>query len=315
MRGPVALKNKEVVDFVIPVHNNNDSLQELVERISAACDRSDTSARIILVDDASKDASWEKISVLAKTKHHVIGVKLSRNFGQHSAIHAGFSLSKSDWVMVMDADLQDDPESIPSLLDARTQGVEVIRAIREGRSDSLFRRLMSSAYYKTISWLTGFALDSRYSSFGLYRSEVVAGLMEMREPSPYLPLQIAWLAPSQVAVACTHAPRRHGQSSYSIRRLFRLAIDISIVYSDRLLRLTSLYGVLIASLGFVSALWVVGEALLSGFEVQGFASIMSVILVMGGSSLAVNSLVGMYLAKTYAVASKRPKFIISEVLK
>jgi len=225
------------LSVVSPVYRAECLVGKLVAEIRAALEPLGISFEIILVEDASPDKSWEAICECCEKFAEVRGVRLSRNFGQHYAISAGLSLAKGNWVVVMDCDLQDRPEEIPRLLQKAAEGYDVVVARRALRQDGFLKKLSSRMFYGTLGWLTGAPHDPAIANFGIYSAKVIAAINSMPESIRYFPTMVRWVGFRSASLDVEHASRPEGKTSYNLRRLFNLALDICLAYSDKPLRM------------------------------------------------------------------------------
>lgn len=299
-----------LLSIISPVYRAENSLDQLVSRIQACIPEGEF--EIILVDDASPDNSWRKIEQLAEVHSEIRGIKLSRNFGQHYAITAGLDAAKGDWVVVMDCDLQDRPEEIPNLLAKAQEGFDVVLARRLDRQDNFFKRLSSKIFYKTLAWLTGSEQDETIGNFGLYHKKVIAEIIKMRESIRYFPTMVKWVGFKQTTMDVVHAGREDGNSNYNFKRLFNLALDIMLAYSDKPIRLVVKVGMLVALSGFVFAIYNLYKYLSGEIIVAGYASLIISIWVLTGILLVTLGIVGLYVGKTFEGVKNRPIYIIEK---
>ncbi|SIN81010.1 glycosyltransferase family 2 protein [Algoriphagus halophilus] len=298
------------LSIVSPVYRAENTLEELVFRIKKAVPASEL--EIILVDDGSPDNSWVKIEELAATHPEIKGIKLSRNFGQHYAITAGLDASLGEWVVVMDCDLQDQPEEIPSFLDKALEGYDVVLGKRKNRRDGFLKRLSSKLFYRTLAWLTGSHQDERIANFGIYHRNVINEIIRMRESIRYFPTMVKWVGFRQTSMEVVHAKREEGTSNYSFSKLFNLALDIMLAYSDKPIRLTVKLGFGIAFSGFLFALFTFFKYLNGEIIVAGYASLIISIWVLTGFILITLGMVGLYVGKTFEGVKNRPVYIIEK---
>ncbi|MEB2777550.1 glycosyltransferase family 2 protein [Algoriphagus sp. D3-2-R+10] len=300
------------LSIISPVYQAEKILQELVERIHQAVIGITDSYEIILVEDASRDNSWMEIERLAKNYPAVVGIKLSRNFGQHYAITAGLDAALGEWIVVMDCDLQDRPEEIPNLYQEAQQGFDVVLARRESRKDGFFKRLSSKLFYRTLAWLTGSEQDERIANFGVYHRRVVNEIIRMRESVRYFPTMVKWVGFRQTAITVDHAENGDRVSSYNLKRLFNLALDIMLAYSDKPIRLTVKFGMLIALTGFLFALYTFYRFIHGDIIVAGYASLIISIWMLTGFLLITLGMVGLYIGKTFEGVKNRPIYIVEK---
>ena len=272
----------------------------------------DQNFEIILVDDASPDSSWREIERLASIYPEIRGIKLSRNFGQHYAITAGLDHAKGEWIVVMDCDLQDRPEEIPNLYQKAQEGFEVVLASRENRQDGFFKKLSSKLFYRILAWLTGSEQDEKTANFGIYHRKVIQELIKMRESIRYFPAMVKWVGFRQTSIPVIHVENGQRKSSYTLKKLFNLALDIMLAYSDKPIRLTVKLGLLVALTGFLFALYTLYQYLNGDIIVAGYASLIISIWVLTGFILVTLGMVGLYVGKTFQGVKERPIYIVEK---
>jgi dolichol-phosphate mannosyltransferase len=181
------------ISVVSPVYKAHGIIPELVKRIKVAVKTITEDYEIILVEDGSPDNSWNEMVIESEKDKRVRSVKLSRNFGQHYAITAGLDLAKGEWVVVMDCDLQDQPEEIEIMLETAKQGASIVLARRVERTDGFFKKMTSKTFYSLLSYLTGTKQDPSVANFGVYHREVVKAIRQLREPIRYFPAMVRWV--------------------------------------------------------------------------------------------------------------------------
>jgi polyisoprenyl-phosphate glycosyltransferase len=304
--------NTPSISVVSPVYGCRDCLESLVDRISAALLPRGESFEIILVDDASPDDSWTRIREIAATHPSVQGLRLTRNFGQHAAISAGLHYARGARIVVMDCDLQDSPEEIPSLLDALGNGVEVALAQRIDRQDGTLKRLGSWSFYRILGWLTDSPHDHTTANFGAYGHKVIDTINAMPESERFFPLLVRWTGFRTVLVPVIHARRDHGRSSYGFRRLLRLATNVAISFSDKPLRLVIKLGFAFAIFSICVAAFSVYRYSIGDVRIAGFTSIIASVWLVGSVILSSLGIVGLYLGRLFNDTKKRPNFIVAE---
>ena len=286
-------------------------IDELVRRIVASVTPITSDFEIILVEDRGPDDSWSRIEAAAAADRRVRGIRLSRNFGQHLAITAGLEHSSGEWVVVMDCDLQDQPEEIPGMLaQAQRQGQDLVLARRVERQDTWFKRFASWSFYRTLTYLTETHQDPATANFGVYNRRVIEAVLRMRESIRYFPTMVRWVGFARGTRDVAHAERAEGTSSYNLRRLMHLALDIILSYSDKPLRLTIKLGVLIALSSGVFALIVLLRYLLGSIVVQGYTSLIISLWLFSGLLLATLGMVGLYVGRTFEQVKNRPLYFV-----
>lgn len=303
-----------LLSIVSPVYRAEFQLEELVERIKTSVETLQLDFEIILVNDHSPDQSWEKIVELSTKYSFVKGIKLSRNFGQHYAITAGLDQAKGDWVVVMDCDLQDRPEEIPNLYRKAQEGFHVVLARRAVRKDGFFKRLGSKAFYRTLAYLTGSEQDESIANFGVYHQDVIQQIKNMRESIRYFPTMVRWVGFRQTSIDVTHAGNEERTSSYNFKRLFNLALDIMLAYSDKPIRLTVKLGLVVALTGFIFAIYTLFRYIVGDIIVAGYASLIISLWLLSGFILVTLGMVGLYVGKTFEGVKERPIYIVEKKL-
>ncbi len=298
--------------FVIPVYGSPESLEQLCKRVKNVC--TDVPYELILVDDRCPKGSWLEIERLAMNDPAIIGIRLSRNFGQHPAIQAGLSRARGEWIIVMDCDLQDRPEEVPRLWSKALEGFDVVRAKRVSRNDPVHRRLFSRAFYALLSYLTDTHQNSDFSNFGIYSRRVIETITQWEEESKYFPAIVSWVGFSQSTLAVEQGPRFEGRSSYTLGKLMALAMNVIVGFSDKPLKLVMATGFSIAALSFGMAFFVLVSHLMGALTVQGWASIALSIWFLAGCLLFAVGLTGLYVGRVLVETKGRPTFIIDRVV-
>lgn len=305
-------RDRPSLSVVSPVYGCRGCLEDLVERVSASVGAEVDSYEIILVDDRSPDGAWSRIIELASVRPEIRGLRLSRNFGQHAAISAGLAYSRGNVVVVMDCDLQDVPEEIPSLLAALRQGADIALASRTDRKDSLFKKAGSRAFYRLLGWLTGSVYDASTANYGAYSRKVVDAVNGMPEADRFFPLLVRWTGFSTTLVPVAHAPRTEGRSGYSLSQLLRLATNVALSFSDKPLRLVVRTGLAFAFLSLCIVALSIYRYLIGDIAVAGFTSIVASVWLVGGVVVSSVGIVGLYVGKLHGQAKHRPNFIVAD---
>lgn len=297
---------------IIPLYNEAAVIPELYRRLRAVLDQIGPDYEVVLVDDGSADETWNRIRQIAAEDAHFQGLRLSRNFGQHYAITAGLDHCDGDWIVIMDGDLQDQPEEIPRLLRKAEEGFDVVLARREHRSHSLFKRLSSRVFWRVFNYLTGMDYDERVGNFRIISRRVLNNIRTMREQLRFLGGLINWVGFPQTEIAVRHAPRAHGRTAYTPARLWRLAQEIVIAWSDRPLRLAVRLGFAVSGLAAVYGAYIIIRALIHGVPVPGWSSLIVSLYLLSGLTFVILGLIGIYLGRTFAEVKRRPLYIIMD---
>lgn len=308
---------RPLLSVVSPVYKAEKILPALCERLDAALSAITPEHEIILVCDGSPDGSWRVMQDLVRRFPRLTVVNLSRNFGQHYAMTAGLDLARGEWTVVMDCDLQDEPEQIGVLLaKARADDFDIVVARRMNRQHKWWKRKTSEVYFKLFSLLSGFKLDGSVGSFRVMRRNVVDGLCSMRESYRMFAGLVEWLGFRTGYVDVQHAARFEGESSYNLARLMRMAMDGMVSFSNRPLYISigMGLGLSVASAGygmFLIARYLTNPA---ANTVAGWLSTMTATAFLGGLILLNQGVLGIYLGRLYNQAKARPLYVIDKVL-
>jgi glycosyltransferase involved in cell wall biosynthesis len=301
------------ISIVSPVYRAENLVDELVNRIQSSMASMGLDYEVILVDDRGPDNSWSRIQAQSIRDPRIRGVRLSRNFGQHKAITAGLEQARGEWIVVMDCDLQDQPEEIPALYALAIQEkYDLVFARRVERQDSWLKRSGSGAFYHVLSYLTETKQDPAIANFGIYHRKVVTAVLAMRESIRYFPTMVRWVGFQAGSLAVAHAERSEGTSSYNFRRLINLALDIILAYSDKPLRLTVKLGLTISLGAFSMVLVTLIRYMLGRISEPGYASLIISIWFFAGLILSVLGMVGLYIGKTFEQVKNRPIYLVDE---
>jgi glycosyltransferase involved in cell wall biosynthesis len=302
------------LSVVSPVYKAEGIIYELVRRIRNSAEMITQDYEIILVEDGSPDNSWQEMLMESEKDQRVKSVKLSRNFGQHYAITAGLDLAKGEWVVVMDCDLQDQPEGIGKLLQVARDGASIVLARRAIRTDGYIKRISSKAFYTTLGYLTGVKLDPAVANFGIYHRSVVEAIRRLREPIRYFPTMVNWVGFSKNYVDIKHGERYTGTTSYNWHKLFRLAIDIILANSDKPIRLIVKAGFLISFAAFLFGLYSIWRYFSGQIIVPGYTSLLVSVWFLGGLLMSVLGIIGLYVGKIFEGVKNRPVYIVEKIL-
>jgi glycosyltransferase involved in cell wall biosynthesis len=301
-----------LLSIVTPVYRAEKIVDELVRRITAAVSSITFDYEIILVEDCGPDNSWEKILENCKKDNRVKGVKLSRNFGQHHAITAGLDLCKGDWVVVMDCDLQDQPEEIPKLYNKALEGYDIVFARRVERQDGFIKKLSSQLFYKALSYLSGIKQDGTIANFGIYSRKSINSINTLREPMRAFTAMARWVGFSKTAINVEHAKRFEGKTTYNWSRLINFALDIAISYSQKPLKLTVKLGLFISCLSIIYTFYNLFLYFAGRITVTGYTSLIISIWFLSGLIIFTLGILGLYIGKAFEGIKDRPIYIIDK---
>jgi len=302
------------ISIVSPVYCCADCLRALCGRIGATLATIGASYEIILVDDASPDAAWPVMREIAAADPRIKAVALSRNFGQHTAIAAGVEHARGRWVVVMDCDLQDRPEEIAALHAKAQEGYDIVFAEREVRQDGWFKRTSSRAFIALLNWLSGADYDYRTANFGIYSRAVIDAVRSMGDRARFFPVMVRWTGFKRTSIPVQHDARGNGGSSYTLKKLMKLALDIMLSYSDKPLRLVATAGLVISLIALAMSAFSLYRYLHGDVTVAGYTSLIASMWLLAGIMLFCMGIIGLYVGRVFESVKSRPHFIVRERL-
>lgn len=298
------------LSIISPVYRAEGCLEELHRRLTAVLQSMHVDYEIVLVDDGSTDRSAEKISALTAADARVVGILLSRNFGQHAAITAGVADAKGDWIIVMDCDLQDRPEDIPTLFAKGLEGRDVVFARRRKPHESFLKRATSRAWFAVLNALTDFPVQAGTGSFSLISRQVADEFLRISDRHRHYILVLRWLGFEQTYVDVEQGERFTGRSSYTFTALLRHAVSGIASHSTRLLYLSIYAGFAFVALAVVQFAYVIYLKIFRGVGVAGWSSVMGAIWLTGGAILSSLGILGIYLGRVFEQVKQRPMYIV-----
>lgn len=310
-----------VLYIVIPCYNEEEALPITAKRLVELTDDMLKKAiiapesRILLVDDGSKDRTWEVISGLHAQDKRFVGVKLAHNAGHMNALWAGMTLAapKCDCVITIDADLQDDVNAMYGFLEAYQSGADVVSGVRSSRAtDTAFKRGTAQAFYKLMNKL-GVEMVYNHADYRLLSKRALEALLSFGEVNMFLRGMVPMLGFKTATVEYERGVRVAGESKYPLKKMIAFAIEGITSLSNRPIRYVTFLGLLCALLGVAMGVYVL-VSLFSGHSVAGWSSIMMSIWLLGGLQLVALGLIGEYVGKIYMETKRRPKFILEETL-
>ncbi|RLD62260.1 MAG: glycosyltransferase [Bacteroidetes bacterium] len=302
------------ISVVIPTYKCSSSLSELNERLLNTLTKITDTFEIIYVNDASPENDWELICELAKNDCRIKGVNLSRNFGQHYAITAGIEYSKGEWVVVMDGDLQDQPEDIVKLYEAAKTGYEIVFGIREKREDNILKSFRANLFFKIFDSIADTKSDSRVNTFSICSRKVVDYFLRMKEQTRSYTLFLRWLGFEKKFIPVTHKKRENGGSGYSFSKSIKLALDYFLIYSNKPLYFAVYFGFVVAFISFAGILVVVYKYLVNQISVQGWTSLIILTSFFAGVIIIFLGIIGIYIGKIFDNTKNRPLYVVKDII-
>ena len=300
-----------VYSVVVPVYNEQENVEHVVERVTKVFDGLGESYEIVFVDDGSKDKTPQLLRALCEKHPQVRAVRFARNFGQEAAVQAGYLFARGKWVVQMDGDLQNPPEEVHKLLEKRDEGWDIVYGVRTGRKDPLFRKLASEGMRWTMQRLLQIELPKDISTFRLMRASTAKLLASMPERNKFLSALACWVGARYTTVDVGHAARAAGKTKYNLGKLINNTFDLVVGFSSRPLRLLGMVGLFFGAAGIGLGVWAVVMRLVWGTQL-GWSSIFAAVVTLGGMQLAAISLIGEYIARIYVQTQQRPVFMVAE---
>lgn len=300
------------ISVIIPVYKAEGSLEELYRRLKVVLETITNDFEIVLIEDCGGDCSWSIILDLARRDPRIKGIQFSRNFGQHYGITAGLDSCNGEWVVVMDCDLQDRPEEIPRLYAKAQEGYDVVLARRGSRKDPVLKRFTSWLFYRLFSYLADLEYDGEVGNFRIISRRVVDSLRTMREQLRFFGALVQWLGFPTASIQVEHAERHEGKSTYTFSKLWKLASETIIAYSDKPLRLSIRLGFTLSALAFGYGSYIVYLALVYNVPIAGWSSLIVSLYFLGGVIIGTLGIIGVYLGKTFDEVKRRPLYLVRE---
>ena len=302
------------VSIVIPVYNEEANLPMLLPRLLPVLEGMRRPYEVVFVDDGSKDRSLELLkSAASENAGRVKVVELVRNAGQHMAIMAAFTATDGEYVITLDADLQNPPEEIPKLVREMDGGHDVVGTIREKRKDSIFRKTASRLVNRTTAAITGMRLNDYGCMLRGYHRDVVDVMTASDEASTFIPALAQQYARRPIEIPVAHEERAAGESKYSLYKLFRLNFDLMTGFSVVPLQLFTLFGFVVAAFGVSFGVFLLVRRLVVGAEVEGVFTLFALAFVVMGVLMAGIGIVGEYVGRIYQQVRGRPRYLIRTV--
>ena len=302
-----------LITIVIPVYNEQGNLPRLFERLYPVMERMGKSFEIIFTDDGSRDRSLEILRGFAADHPQVRVIEFNGNFGQHMAILAAFEVSRGEYVITLDADLQNPPEEIPKLVAEMEKGHDAVGSVRQKRQDTIFRRSASLMVNIMTRKMTGMKMTDYGCMLRGYRRNVVDNINRCQEATTFIPAlgQTFAANPSEVEVA--HAERAEGESKYSVYKLIRLNFDLMTGFSVVPLQLFALLGVLMSLFAVGFSLFLLVRRFLVGAEVEGVFTLFAILFFFVGAIMFGIGIMGEYVGRIYQEVRRRPRYVVRKI--
>lgn len=304
------------LSIIVPVYNEEAVLPRFWTRLAAVLDvlAATWDSEVVFVDDGSRDASLIWLQGLCERDSRVGLLALSRNFGKEVALSAGLDHAPGDWAVVIDADLQDPPELIPTLLTKAAEGFDVVYARRTHRAgETFFKRFTAAVFYRVMGRLSRrVEIPADTGDFRVLSQRAVAALRQFRERHRFMKGLFAWIGFPSAAVNYVRDPREAGKTHFSFWRLWNFALDGITSFSTAPLKLASYFGFIVAIGAFVFGAWIIVKTLVYGESVPGYPSLMVTVLFFSGVQLLFIGVLGEYLARMFDETKQRPLYFVRQ---
>ena len=301
-----------MISIIIPILNEERILPELLRRISAILDTLGDPAEIIFVDDGSTDGSLRLIADAQKRDRRVKAISFSRNFGHQVAISAGIDHADGDGIIIMDGDLQDPPEILPSFIAKWREGYDVVYAVRTKRKEGLLKRAAYAVFYRIMRRLAYVDIPLDSGDFCLMSRRVADTLRSLPERNRFVRGLRSWAGFRQVGLTYERERRFAGPPKYTLGKLFRLAYDGIFSFSTVPLRVAVYTGFFLSIAAFLGALWVLYQKIFLGIALVGWASTMVTLMFIAGAILSTLGVIGEYVGRIYEEVKNRPLYVVQE---
>lgn len=301
------------LSVVIPVYGCRAALPELHRRLTETVQKLTDDYEIILVNDQCPQNSWEVIEVLCREDRHVVGIEMSRNFGQMKAILAGLDYSTGDWIVVMDCDLQDRPEEILNLYAKAQEGYDAVFARRAKRKDGLLKKLLAKMFYAIYRFATDGNYDGAVCNFSIIKRQVADEYCRMREQHRGYVMYIKWLGFRQAEIDVEHNERFEGQSGYDLKKRINMALELLTSQSDKILRTVVTLGFLMSFISLVAIVFLIIYHFTADVS-TGWTSLIATSFLIGGIIISVTGIVGIYVGSTFMQAKDRPLYVVRQIV-
>jgi dolichol-phosphate mannosyltransferase len=303
------------LSIVVPCYNEEACLSELHGRLSAAARSvAGESYEIVLVNDGSRDRSWEMMRTLSAGDPRLVAINLSRNHGHQLALTAGLDLCSGERILIIDADLQDPPELLPDMIaEMERQGADVVYAVRRARAgETAFKLATAKLFYRALSRLAEIEIPRDTGDFRLMSRRALDALLSLPEQARFIRGMVAWVGFRQVPILYDRAERHAGSTKYPFSKMLRFALDAVTGFSTAPLRMASHIGLWLVAAS-VLLLAYIAFGFLTGSAIQGWTSLMLVVVVLGAVQMFVLGMIGEYLGRLYMESKRRPLYIVSDI--
>jgi glycosyltransferase involved in cell wall biosynthesis len=305
--------NKKI-SILVPVYNSAAFMHKLLEAIDEQRLLSNWDLELILVDDGSRDNSYQKIEEFSKLYPYIKGIKLSKNFGHQIAVKTALSHCTGDYVAIIDDDLQDPPSLLPSFFEYLDNGYDVAYGVRKKRKESIIKRISYSAFYRILKGMSDIYIPIDSGDFCVMKKHVVENMLKLQEQNPFLRGIRAWIGFKQIGVEYERHARLQGESGYTLKKLLKIAVDGIFSFSSAPIRLITILGLLGFVFACVYSFLIIYNYFIHGIEVRGFATLAIIISFFSSLILICLGIIGEYIVRIYDEVRNRPYVVIEKTI-
>ena len=298
------------ISFVIPCYNSEKTIQKVVQEISES--NIPYEKEIILINDCSSDATWDVISEMAKSNQNIKAISFSKNFGQHSALMAGYRETTGEYVVSLDDDGQTPANETYKLLEEIEKGYDVVYASYANKKHSVFRNIGTGINNMMCRWLIGKPKKLEMTSFFIAKKYIIDEIIKYENPYAYIPGLVLRSTKNISSAPVEHRSREVGQSGYSFRKLVALWVNGFTAFSIKPLRVATIFGLIVAGGGFIYFIFTIIRKIINPNVPMGWTSTISIMLIIGGSILFVLGMIGEYLGRVYLSLNKEPQYVVKD---
>jgi polyisoprenyl-phosphate glycosyltransferase len=304
----------KTISIIVPIYNSSSIMEELLNAIDKEKQKLNWDLELLLIDDGSKDKSYEKIEELHQKYNYIKGIKLSRNFGHQIAVKTGLAYCSGDYIAIIDDDLQDPPSLLPLLFSYLDKGYDVAYGVRKKRKESFIKKIGYNSFYRLLKKMsdTDIPLDS--GDFCVMKKHIVENMLKFPEKNPFLRGIRAWVGFKQIGVEYERAARFDGQSGYTFKKLLKIAFDGIFSFSNVPIRIITHIGLLGLGFAVSYSLFVIYGYYYSGIDIKGFATLSILISFFSSLILICLGIIGEYIVRIYDEVRNRPYSIIEKTI-
>jgi dolichol-phosphate mannosyltransferase len=303
------------LSVTIPCYNEEAGLSELYRRVTATCHEViGDDYEVILVNDGSRDGTWDAIKALAESDPHIVGIDLSRNFGHQAALTAALTLCTGDRIFILDADLQDPPELLAAMMAEMDKGADVVYGKRRSRAGETRRKkITAKIFYRLLAQLIDFDIPTDAGDFRLMSRRVLVALLSMPEAHRFIRGMVSWIGFKQVPLEYDRQSRYAGETGYTFAKMINFALDAITAFSAKPLRLGLYAGIGLLGLSWLGIIYSIVSFLFFS-TAPGWTSLIIVVMFMGGAQIFMLAMIGEYVSRTFVQTKGRPLYLFREIV-